>query len=367
MKDIFVTQPSLPPLDEFVNCLEEIWDSKVLTNYGKYHNNFEKALSEYLGVKHCTLFANGTLALIVGLQALRITGEVITTPYSFVATTHALNWNGITPVFCDIDEKTCNLDPEKIEALITPHTTAIMPVHVYGHPCEIDKISSIADTYGLKVIYDAAPAFGVEQNNNSILNFGDFSVLSFHATKTLTTFEGGALITNDEKLKDRLYYLQNFGFADEETVVGPGINAKMNELQAACGLLQLKHIDKEIKKRRLIALQYREKLINISGISFFEEDINTKYNYSYFPVRINKKEFGKSRDEVYASLKKNNIYARKYFYPLISEFETYKGVPSVSEDNLKVAKKVSKEILCLPIYGGLMKEDIEKIFKVIGV
>ncbi len=360
-KPIYVTQPSMPPLEEFTKYLEKIWDNKILTNNGPFHQQFEKALADYLGVKHISLFTNGTLALMVGLQALRITGEVITTPFSFVATTHSLYWNGIKPVFCDIEEKTCNLDPHKIEALITPKTTAILPVHVYGNPCDNKKIQDIADTYGLKVIYDAAHAFGVKENNETILNWGDLSILSFHATKSFNTIEGGAIVTNDEKIKKRIDYAKNFGYANETTVVSPGINAKMNEIQAAFGILQLDSFDKEVKKRKEITKFYLKKLDGVKGITFLNDFENVTHNYSYFPIQVNHKEYGCSRDEIYETLKKHNIYGRRYFYPLISQFPTYSCLPSAASDNLPVAEKISKEILCLPIYGKLAPEIVETI------
>lgn len=358
---IFITRPYLPPLDEFVKSLEEIWESKWLTNIGKFHREFEAGLCDHLGVKYISLFANGTLALITALQVLRITGEVITTPFSFVATTHALHWNGIKPVFCDIEPEFCNLDPEKIEAAITPKTAAILPVHVYGNPCRVERIAEIADTYGLKVIYDACHAFGVRLKGNSILNYGDLSILSFHATKVFTTFEGGAIVCQDEKTKKRIDYLKNFGFAGETTVVGPGINAKMNEFQAALGLLQLKYIDEAIEKRKRIAELYRSHLGNIKGIKIFKDIEGVRHNYSYLPILIDQKEFGKSRDEVYEDLKKYNIYTRRYFYPLISQFPTYKGLPSAAEDNLPIAEKITKQILCLPVYPDLELETVEDV------
>ncbi|MFC2135030.1 DegT/DnrJ/EryC1/StrS family aminotransferase [Bacteroidota bacterium] len=349
----YVTRPSLPPLEEITKYLKDIWGSKQLTNNGKYHQQFEKELADYLGVKYISLFTNGTLALVTALQALRITGEVITTPFSFVATTHSLHWNGIKPVFCDIDSNFLNIDPAKIEAAITPKTTAIMPVHVYGNPCNVDKIQMIADTYGLKIIYDAAHAFGVTIEGESILNFGDLSVLSFHATKVFNTFEGGAIVCHDEKTKQRIDYLKNFGFADEVTVVAPGINAKMNEFQSALGLLQLKYIDEEIKKRTKIANIYRKGLEHIEGIKFLSVLENVKHNYQYFPILIDKEIYGKNRDEVYESLKTQNIFTRRYFYPLISQFPTYRGLPSASANNLPVAERIANEVLCLPIFGDL--------------
>jgi len=360
-KPIYVTQPFLPPLKEFQEYLKQIWDSKWLTNQGKFHQEFEKALADYLGVKYVSLFTNGTLALVIALQALRITGEVITTPFSFVATTHALHWNGITPVFCDIEPEHCNINSDKIEALITPKTAAILPVHVYGNPCNVKRIQEIADTYGLKVIYDAAHTFGVQIDGNSVLNYGDLSVLSFHATKVFTTFEGGAIICQDEKMKKRIDFLKNFGFADEVTVVGPGINAKMSEFQAALGLLQLKYIDEVIEKRKRIVYAYRKCLADVKGIRFLNDMEGVKHNYAYFPILVNKKEYGKSRDEFYEGLKKHNIYGRRYFYPLISQFPMYRGLPSASSENLPVAEKITKQVICLPIYPEL---ELEVIFKI---
>ena len=362
---IYVTKPFLPPLEEFQEYLEDIWATKQLTNNGKYHDIFEKKLAEYFNVKYVSLFSNGTLALISALQTLRITGEVITTPFSFVATTHALHWNEIKPVFCDIDPVTFNLDPQKIEAAITPKTTAILPVHVYGNPCDVAKIQDIAGIYGLKVIYDACHAFGVTLKGNSILNFGDLSVLSFHATKVFTTFEGGAIISNDEVTKRRIDFLKNFGFANETTVVAPGINAKMNEFQAALGVLQLKYIDQSIQRRKQIAELYRNHLRGLSGVSFFEDIPDVLQNYAYFPILIDKNLLGKSRDEVYDALKKQNILARRYFYPLISQFPTYKGLESAQPGNLPVAEDVTRKVLCLPIYPELRESEANKIVEII--
>ncbi len=362
---IYVTKPFLPPLEEFLPYLEKIWESKWLTNNGKFHEEFEKKLAEYLGVKYISLFTNGTLALITALQALRITGEVITTPFSFVATTHALNWNGIKPVFVDIEPNYFNIDPDKIEAAITPKTTAILPVHVYGSPAQVNKIQKIADIYGLKVIYDACHAFGVKLNNESILNFGDLSVLSFHARKVFTTFEGGAIVSHNNKMKKRIDYLKNFGFADEVTVVGPGINAKMNEFQAALGLLQLKYFEEVRQKRKQVVNYYKELLNPIEGITFLEEINNVENNYSYFPILIARKKFGKSRDKVYNYLKENHIFTRRYFYPLISNFPAYRNLPSADKYNLLVANKIAEEVLCLPIYDALEKQQVDYIFKII--
>ena len=362
MKNIInVTQPLLPPLEEFQPYLEAIWESKWLTNNGQFHQQLEKALCEYLGVKYISLFSNGTLALITALQSLRITGEVITTPFSFVATTHSLWWNNIKPVFADIEPNTFNLDPAKVEAAITPQTTAIMPVHVYGNPCNLEAIQKIADNYSLKLIYDAAHAFGVEKDNESILNFGDLSVLSFHATKVFNTFEGGAIVCHDEKMKRHIDDLKNFGFRGETTVVAPGINAKMNEIQAAFGLLQLKYIDEAREKRKAIAIAYREGIKNIAGISFLDDIANIKHAYSYFPILIDEKQYGMSRNGLYEKLKGHNIFGRRYFYPLISNFPTYRGLPTASEDNLPVANIIAEKVLCLPIYPELSKEDLERV------
>ena len=364
-KKITVTSPLLPPLEEFIPYLEDIWKSKWLTNNGPYHQELERALCSYLKVPYISLFTNGTLPLMVAIQALRITGEVITTPFSFVATTHSLWWNDIKPVFVDINPKTGNLDPDKIEAAITPKTTAIMPVHVYGNPCDTKKIEEIADTYGLKVIYDAAHAFGVEVEGKSLLNEGDLATLSFHATKTYQTFEGGALICHDAKTKQRIDYLKNFGFAGETTVVAPGINGKMDEVRAAFGLLQLKYVDDAIAKRKAIAQQYRDQLRDVKGITFLEDFPEVRHNYSYFPIFVDEKEYGMSRDELYDKLKVHNIYGRRYFYPLISEFSTYRGLPSAAKENLTNAHQIANEVICLPIYPDLDLNNVKVISAVI--
>jgi len=362
---IYVTQPALPPLDEFVEYLKQIWDSKILTNNGPFHQQFEKELSEYLGVKYVSLFSNGTLALVTALQTLRVTGEVITTPFSFVATTHSLWWNNIKPVFVDIEPEYFTIDPEKIEAAITTQTTAIMPVHVYGNPCKVEAIQKIADTYGLKVIYDAAHAFGVQINGNSVLNYGDLSILSFHATKAFNTIEGGAIICHDEKTKKRIDFLKNFGFADEVTVIEPGINAKMNELQSAYGLLQLKYIRDYTTKRKKISCHYRENLNNVNGIRFLSDIKGIDHSYTYFPILVNASEYGESRDSLYDRLKLNNINGRRYFYPLISQFPTYCGLPSAKSENLTVATKIAEMVICLPLYPDLEKETIDRICNII--
>lgn len=360
-KNIYVTRPNLPPLEKLQPYLEQIWENKILTNNGPFHQKLERELASYLKVEHINLFANATLALVIGLQALRITGEVITTPFSFVATTHALKWNGITPVFCDIEEKTLNIDTNKIETLITSRTTAIMPVHVYGHPCDTEKIQAIADKYGLKVIYDAAHAFGVVMKNTNLLLEGDMSILSFHATKLFTTFEGGAIISKDEKLKKRIDFLKNFGFADELTVIAPGINGKMNEFQSVIGLLSLKIVNEEIENRKKIAEIYFTLLKNLKGIQVFDCFDQYEYNYAYFPVLINEKEFGLDRERIYDELKKHNIYSRRYFYPLISNLPTYRNLSSATKDNLPIANIVAGRILCLPIYGDLQINEVQNI------
>lgn len=364
-KLITVTSPLLPSLDDFIPYLEDIWDRKWLTNNGHYHQKLEQALCEYLKVPYISLFTNGTLPLMCALQALRITGEVITTPYSFVATTHSLWWNGIKPVFVDIDPVTCNLDPEKIEAAITPKTTAVMPVHVYGKPCDTVRIQEIADKYGLKVIYDAAHAFGVEVNGKSILESGDMSTLSFHATKVYNTIEGGALVCHDEQTKKRIDYLKNFGFAGETTIVAPGINGKMDEVRSAYGLLNLKQVDSAIEARRKVAVQYRDALKDIPGIRFMEDMPGVRHNYSYFPIFINAEEYGLTRDELYFKLKENDVLGRRYFYPLISEFSTYRGLESAHPDNLPIANRIANSVICLPIYAGLSIDYINRILLLI--
>jgi dTDP-4-amino-4,6-dideoxygalactose transaminase len=361
---VFVTQPFLPPLEELIPYLESIWSNKILTNSGPFHTELENALCEYLKVPYISLFTNATIALITSLQALRITGEVITTPYSFVATSHSLLWNGIKPIFVDIDPHTLNLDPKKIEAAITPQTTAILPVHCYGHPCDVDSIQKIADTYNLRVIYDAAHAFGVNCHCGSILNHGDLSVLSFHATKVFNTFEGGAIVCADLKTKQRIDHLKNFGFVDELTVVAPGINGKMSEFNAAVGLLQLKHIDKLINKRREIDSYYREKLSGILGVEFIKGAAEDIYNYAYFPIMVTNN-FPISRDNLYLFLKSHGVYARRYFFPLISDFPMYRGLPSANRENLPIANKVASQILCLPIYPDLDFELVNKIVQLI--
>lgn len=364
-RPIFVTQPHLPPLAEYIPYLEKIWNSRVLTNGGPFHQRLEKALCEYLGVEHIALFSNGTLALVTALQALRITGEVITTPYSFVATAHSLLWNGITPVFVDIDPNTLNLDPSKIEAAITEKTTAIMPVHCYGHPCDVDALERIADNYNLKLIYDAAHAFGVEDAGGSILRHGDLSVMSFHATKVFNTFEGGAIVCPDAKTKQRIDHLKNFGFIDEVTVVATGINGKMSELNAALGILQLQYIDEAMARRKAIAAMYRELLAEVPGIQCVADNGETVANFSYFPILVGS-EYPMNRDSLYRVLRENNIFARRYFFPLISDYPMYRGLPSSRRENLLVATDVAQRILCLPIYPALEDEQVYSIARVIA-
>ena len=363
---IFVTQPYLPSLSEFVPYLEKIWDSHVLTNGGPMHQQLERALGEYLGVEHIALFNNGTVALLTALQALRISGEVITTPYSFVATAHSLLWNGLKPVFVDIDPVTLNMDPAKIEAAITPQTTAIMPVHCYGTPCDVDAIQKIADIYNLKVIYDAAHAFGVCRDDGSILRHGDLSVLSFHATKVFNTFEGGAIVCPDVKTKQRIDQLKNFGFVDEVTVVAPGINGKMSEINAAFGLLQLQHMNKVMARRREIDARYRQGLKSIKGLQVVDECSATTANYSYFPILING-DYPISRDALYQCLKDHGVFARRYFYPVISEFPMYRGLSSAKPSNLPVAADIANKVLCLTIYPALSDLDVERVIDLLNV
>ena len=364
-KPIYVTSPLLPSLEDFTFLLKEIWESKMLTNNGNFHQKLEEELAKYLKVPYLSLFTNGTLPLITALQAMRITGEVITTPFSFVATTHSLWWNGIKPVFVDIEPETCNLDPSKIEAAITPKTTAIMPVHVYGKPCKTKEIQEIANKYGLKVIYDAAHAFGVEINGESILNFGDMATLSFHATKVYNTLEGGALVVHDEQTKKRIDYLKNFGFASETEVVAPGINSKVDEVRAAYGLLNLKQVDHAINSRRKVAIRYRDELQGVKGITFFNDIPGVRHNYSYFPIFINAEEYGMTRDELYFKMKEHNVFGRRYFYPLISTFSTYRGLDSANPDNLPIATQMSNNAICLPMHHALSENEVEYILQII--
>jgi dTDP-4-amino-4,6-dideoxygalactose transaminase len=364
-KNIYVAQPALAPLEEFIPYLREIWDSKILTNGGPFHQKLEQALCEYLGVEHISLFTNGTLALVTALQALRITGEVITTPYSFVATAHSLLWNGIKPVFVDVDPHTLNLDPLKIEAAITPQTTAILPVHCYGHPCDVRAIGRIADTYGLRLIYDAAHAFGVEAEGGSVLRFGDLSVLSFHATKVFNTFEGGAIVCPDAKTKLRIDQLKNFGFVDEVTVVAPGINGKMNEVQAAFGLLQLRHVSEAVRARQAIDSRYRAGLAGVAGITPLGDAGEDKQNHAYFPILVGP-DYSESRDALYARLREAGVYARRYFYPLITDFPMYRGLPSAASSNLPVATRASLQVICLPLYPTLSDDDVDRVIELIA-
>jgi len=365
MSRIYVTQPTLPPLEEFTELLSQIWDNKILTNNGPLHKQFEKNLADYLGVKYISLFNNGTIALLTALQALDIKREVITTPYSFIATTNALWWNNIKPVFVDIEPNTFNLDPTKIEAAITSKTTAILPVHVYGNPCKVEEIQQIADKHGLKVIYDACHTFGVTINDVPVLNFGDLSVMSFHATKVFNTFEGGAIICHDEAMKKRIDQLKNFGITSETTAVAPGINGKMNEIQAAMGLLQLNSIDEAISKRKKNVNLYRVLLKDIPGITFLEDMPGVKHCYSYFPIFIDKDKYGSSRDELYEKLKQNNFFSRRYFYPLISQFPIYKELETAMPGAMRIAERITEEVICLPLFAELDLETISDICKLI--
>lgn len=364
-KQITVTSPLLPDLEEFNSLLKEIWESKWITNNGQFHQQLEKNLAEYLGVPFVSLFTNGTLPLLTALQALRVTGEVITTPYSFVATTHCIWWSGCKPVFVDIDPATGNIDPDKIEAAITPKTTAIMPVHVYGKPCDTKRIQEIADKYGLKVIYDAAHAFGVKVDGESILNAGDMSTLSFHATKVYNTLEGGAMVMHDEVTKKRIDYLKNFGFAGETEVIAPGINSKVDEVRAAYGILNLRQVDAAIEARHQVAIKYREALRSVDGVTFMEDMPGVQHNYSYFPIFIDAEKYGMTRDELYFKMRAANVLGRRYFYPLISEFSTYRGLPSAAKENLPNAHKMADSVICLPMHHELSDVDVEKILKLI--
>ena len=366
-KDVItVTSPLMPDLEDFHELLKQVWDSKWITNNGSFHKQLEKELAAYLKVPYVSLFTNGTLPLITALQALHISGEVITTPYSFVATTHALWWNGIKPVFVDIDPATGNIDPDRIEEAITSKTSAIMPVHVYGKPCETKRIQKIADKYGLRVIYDAAHAFGVEVNGESILNAGDISTLSFHATKVYNTIEGGAMVMHDAETKKRIDYLKNFGFANETTVVAPGINSKVDEVRAAYGLLNLKQVDAAIEARHQVAIAYREALRPMKGITFFDDMLGVRHNYSYFPIFVDAEEYGMTRDELYFKMKERNVLGRRYFYPLISMFSTYRGLESSRPDNLPKAHKMADSVICLPMHHALTEEEIERVIECIG-
>ena len=362
---IKVTSPLLPPIKEFTDALEDIWRRQWITNGGQYHRQLEQALAEYLKVPFVSLFTNGTLPLLTALQALDIKGDVITTPYSFVATTHAIWWNGCTPVFVDVDPATGNIAPEKIEAAITPQTTAIMPVHVYGNPCKTKEIQEIADRHGLKVIYDAAHAFGVEQDGESILKAGDISTLSFHATKVFNTIEGGAMIVRTAEMKRRIDYLKNFGFAGETEVVAPGINSKMDEVRCAYGLINLKQVDQAIAQRQKVAQRYREALRDVPGIRFFDDIPGVRHNYSYFPVFVNAEDYGMTRDELYFKLQEQGIFGRRYFYPLISTFAPYRDLPSAAPENLPVATKIADEVICLPMHHALSEEDVQKVIEII--
>lgn len=364
---ILVTSPLLPDLQEFNQYLQQIWDSKWITNNGLFHQQLENALAEYLGVEYLSLFTNGTLPLITALQALGLTkGEVITTPYSFVATSHSVWWNQLTPVFVDIEEETCGMDPSKIEAAITENTVAIMPVHCYGKPCKTKEIDAIAKKHGLKVIYDAAHAFGVRVNGESILNAGDISTLSFHATKVYNTIEGGALVCHTKEMKEKIDHLKNFGFEDEVTVVAPGINSKMDEVRAAYGLLNLKQVDAAIEARHKVADAYRAALKDIKGIRYFDDMAGVRHNYSYFPIFVDAEQYGMTRDELYEKMKSSDVYGRRYFYPLITAFDPYKDYPSASPENLPVATKIADQVICLPMHHALSEEDVKRVIKIIS-
>lgn len=366
MNNITVTSPLLPNLNELNELMQDIWNRKWITNAGYYHQQLEKALAEYLGVEYISVFTNGTLPLITALQALGLTkGEVITTPYSFVATTHSIWWNQLTPVFVDIEEETCGMDPAKIEAAITPNTVAIMPVHCYGKPCKTKEIDAIAKKHGLKVIYDAAHAFGVKVNGESILNAGDISTLSFHATKVYNTIEGGALVCHTKEMKEKIDHLKNFGFEDEVTVVAPGINSKMDEVRSAYGLLNLKQVDAAIETRQNVANAYREALKDVKGIRFFDDMLGVKHNYSYFPIFVDAEQYGMTRDELYEKMKAENVFGRRYFYPLITAFEPYRDYPTAAASNLPIATKIADQVICLPMHHALSNDDVRRVIECI--
>ena len=364
-KQLNVTSPLMPDLDDFSQNLKQVWESRWITNNGQFHQQLEEALCKYLNVQYISLFTNGTLPLLTALQALRISGEVITTPYSFVATTHSIWWNGLKPVFVDIDSNNCGMDPDRIEAAITPRTTAIMPVHCYGKPCDIVRIQQIADKYGLKVIYDAAHCFGVEVNGRSILEYGDISTLSFHATKVYNTVEGGAMVMHDAATKQRIDYLKNFGFESETEVIAPGINSKLDEIRAIYGLLNLRLVDAAIEARHQVAIRYRETLRQVKGIRFFDDMPGVKHNYSYFPIFVDAEKYGITRDDLFFKLREHNIVGRRYFYPLISTFSTYSGLPSAGSVNLPNATRIANEVICLPIHHELTNEDVDRVLEVI--
>ena len=371
-KLLTVTSPLLPSLEEFTLYLQKIWDSKWITNNGQFHQLLEQALAEYLGVEYLSLFTNGTLPLITAFQALGIhQGEVITTPYSFVATSHSIWWNGLKPVFVDIEEETCGIDPAKIEAAITPNTVAIMPVHCYGKPCKTTEIDAIAKKHNLKVIYDAAHAFGVTQDGRSVLNAGDISTLSFHATKVYNTIEGGALICHSAEMKYHVDNLKNFGFRGETNVVAPGINSKMDEIRAAYGLLNLRQVDAAIEARKQVAKQYVDALQDVKGIKIFQpmvdsfasnlSPLTSKLNYSYFPIFVDESQYGISRDALYEKMNANNVLGRRYFYPLIIDFDPYKNIPSANPENLPIANKIANQVICLPLHHALSEEDVKRV------
>lgn len=365
IKNLTVTTPLMPDLGEFSQMLKDIWESKWITNNGQFHQQLEEALCAYLKVPYVSLFTNGTLPLLTALQALRVSGEVITTPYTFVATTHSIWWNGLKPVFVDIDPSNCGMDPDRIEAAITPRTTAIMPVHCYGKPCDIVRIQQIADKYGLKVIYDAAHCFGVEVNGKSILEYGDISTLSFHATKVFNTVEGGAMVMHDAATKQRIDYLKNFGFESETEVIAPGINSKLDEMRAIYGLLNLRQVDDAIEARHRVAIHYREALRPVQGIRFFDDMPGVRHNYSYFPIFVDAEEYGMTRDELFFKLREHNIMSRRYFYPLISTFSTYRGLPSATTENLPNATRIANEVICLPMHHELSEEDVDRVLEIV--
>ena len=361
----YVAKPSLPDIDDFIPYLEKMWATGVISNNGPFNQELEKKLAEYLEVPYLSLFSNGTLALITAIQASNLSGEVITSPFTFIATPNSLVWNNLNPVFVDVDPTFGNLDPAKIEEAINEKTSAILPVHVYGNPCEIEEIDKVAKKHNLKVIYDAAHAFGVRHNNQSVLNFGDFSILSLHATKVFNTFEGGAVISKDLDTKNRIDRLRNFGIVDETTVSEIGSNSKMNEMQAAIGLLQLKKIDEYISSRKKIAEIYDKGLEAVNGVDVLSKRKNSSFSYGYYPIFINKDQYGMSRDHLYSLLKESGIFSRRYFFPLVSNFQPYRDLPSSPKSNLPIANRLADSVLCLPIYSSLEHDIVKKIIKII--
>lgn len=361
---IYVTRPSMPPYEEFIEMIKPLWTTHRLTNMGEYHKKLEKAMENYLGVNHVSLMTNGHMALEMILQAMNLEGEVITTPFTFVSTTHAIVRNGLTPVFCDINREDYTIDVDKIESLITERTSAILPVHVYGRVCDVDTVEKIAQKHHLKVIYDAAHAFGVKYRGNDITQYGDASILSFHATKAFNTIEGGAVVYNQKEVGEILYGLKNFGIRNEINIDSVGANAKMDEFRAIMGICNLKHVDEEIDKRRKVFLKYRDNLYGVKGIEFLPEQKGVTSNYAYFPILIDEKNYGRVRDELYNYLREKDIYTRRYFYPLTNECICYKHL--FENESTPVAKYISERVLTLPLFADLKDEEVDRICRYIN-